>query len=118
MVFESKPYKAVFFLLIIITVGVFVYMFLSGFSFVNAFYMTVITVTTVGFGEVQPLSDHEKIFTIFLILTSITVFGYAVSAFTESLANGQFFKQLKLKIKTLISLRSRVLGREGRNLIK
>jgi len=97
MVFETKLYKAIFFLLVIIAVGVFGYMFLSGFSFVDAFYMTVITITTVGFGEVQPLGDQEKIFTIFLILTSITVFGYAVSAFTESLASGQFFKQLKLK---------------------
>ncbi|MDG2194177.1 MAG: potassium channel protein [Polaribacter sp.] len=84
-------------MLAIITVGVFGYTFLSGFSFVDAFYMTVITVTTVGFGEVQPLGDQEKIFTIFLILTSITVFGYAASAFTEALANGQFFKQLKHK---------------------
>ncbi len=59
--------------------------------------MTVITISTVGFSEVVPLNDEEKIFTIFLILTSISVFGYAVSAFTEVLASGEFFKQIKLK---------------------
>jgi voltage-gated potassium channel len=36
--------------------------------------MTVITVTTVGFGELKPFSPEEKIFTILLILTSINVF--------------------------------------------
>lgn len=96
-VFENKLYRAVYFLLIITAIGVCGYMVLSGISFVDALYMTVITVTTVGFGEVMPIGDQEKLFTIFLILTSIAVFGYAVSAFTESLANGQFFKHLKLK---------------------
>ena len=59
--------------------------------------MTVITISTVGFSEVVPLTDEGKIFTIFLILTSISVFGYAVSAFSEALASGDFFKQIKLK---------------------
>jgi voltage-gated potassium channel len=57
--------------------------------------MTVITVTTVGFGELQPFSPEEKIFTIFLILTSITIFGYAISAFSEYLVSGKLFEQLK-----------------------
>ena len=43
-------------------------MYLSGYSFVNALYMTVITVSTVGFAEVEPLNDQEKLFTIFLII--------------------------------------------------
>jgi voltage-gated potassium channel len=57
--------------------------------------MTVITATTVGFAELQSFSQEEKIFTIFLILTSITIFGCAVSAFSEYLASGKLFKQLK-----------------------
>ena len=59
------------------------------------FYMTVITISTVGFREVHPLDNYEKIFTIFLILTSLSLFGYAVSAFTEALASGEFFKRIK-----------------------
>ena len=39
--------------------------------------MTVITVTTVGFGEVHPLDSQAKIFTVFLILTSVVIVGYA-----------------------------------------
>jgi voltage-gated potassium channel len=97
MVFKSKLYKALFFLLIILAVGFLGYLFLFDFTIVNAIYMTVITISTVGFSEVVPLTDEGKIFTIFLILTSISVFGYAVSAFSEALASGDFFKQIKLK---------------------
>jgi voltage-gated potassium channel len=72
-------------------------MWLSDYSFVDAIYMTVITVTTVGFGEVKPFTPEEKIFTIFLILTSITIFGYAVSAFSEYLVSGKLFDHFKHK---------------------
>lgn len=95
--FKSKLHKALFLLLSILTIGVIGYMGISGFDFIDAVYMTVITISTVGFRELHPMNDGEKIFTIFLILTSISLFGYAVSAFTEALASGVFFKQLKLK---------------------
>ena len=92
--FRSKFHKAIFFLFSVITIGVIGYMLLSGFNFIDAVYMTVITISTVGFRELHPMGDDEKIFTIFLILTSISLFGYAVSAFTEALVSGNFFKQL------------------------
>jgi voltage-gated potassium channel len=59
--------------------------------------MTVITVTTVGFGELTPFSQSEKLFTVLLILTSITVFGYAVSTFSEYLVSGKLFDYFKHK---------------------
>ena len=61
--------------------------------------MTIITMTTVGFGEIHPLSGNEKLFTIFLIVISIVVYGYAITALTEYLASGnilQLLKQLKI----------------------
>ena len=94
---RSKFYKAIFFLLSILTIGVVGYMILSDFGFIDALYMTVITISTVGFRELHPMNTEEKVFTIFLILTSLSLFGYAVSSFTEALANGEFFKQLKRK---------------------
>lgn len=95
--FLTKLHKAAILLFIILAIGVSGYMVLSGDSFINSLYMTIITMTTVGFSEVHPLTSEEKVFTIFLILTSITVFGYAVSAFTEYIVSGQLFQQLKLK---------------------
>ena len=67
---------------------------ISGYSWVDAVYMTVITVTTVGFGEVVPLDDQSKIFTIFLILASVVIVGYALSTI-----NG--FRNKPLTIETL-----------------
>ena len=96
-IFKSKFQKALFLLVLVITIGVLGYMFLSGYSFVDALYMTVITVSTVGFGEIEPLNAQEKLFTIFLITISIISFGYTVSAFTEYIISGQLFQQLKLK---------------------
>ena len=95
MIVKSKIVKIGSLVILSIAIGTIGYMWLSGYNFVDALYMTVITVTTVGFGELQPFSPEEKIFTIFLILTSITIFGYAVSAFSEYLVSGKLFEQLK-----------------------
>ena len=96
-IFKSKFQKALFLLAFVLTTGVLGYMLLSEYSFVDALYMTVITVSTIGFGEVAPLNDQEKLFTIFLITISIISFVYVVSAFTEYIISGQLFQQLKLK---------------------
>nr|AOE09884.1 potassium channel protein [uncultured bacterium] len=92
---KSKIDKIALLVILIIAIGIIGYMWLSGYNFVDALYMTVITVTTVGFGELQPFSPEEKIFTIFLILTSIIIFGYAVSAFSEYLVSGKLFEHFK-----------------------
>lgn len=57
-------------LLIIIVAGITGYMFIEGDGFLNALYMTIITISTVGFGEIHKLSIAGKIFTIILILSS------------------------------------------------
>ena len=95
--FQSKLQKALWLLLGIIATGVLGYTLISGYSIVDALYMTVITISTVGFGEIEPLNSYEKLFTVFLITTSIVSFGYTVSAFTEYIVSGQIFQQLKLK---------------------
>ena len=102
------------------TVG---YMWLSDYTFVDALYMTVITVTTVGFGELRPFTPEEKIFTILLILTSISVFGYAVSSFSEYLVSGKLFVYFKHKKveKKIAGLKGHTIvcgyGRNGRQAI-
>ncbi len=83
-------------LLIIGTIG---YIIIDNYKPVNAFYMTVITIATVGYGEVEPLSTAGKIFTSFLIITSFGTFAYAVSAITKFVIDGefnQFYKNKKL----------------------
>ena len=84
-------------LFLIILVGTVGFVYNAEYSWVNALYMTVITISTVGFKEVQPLDVDAKIFTIFLIITSITIFGYIVSVITDYIANNKFIEELKFK---------------------
>ena len=96
-IFRTKIYTAVFLLVLILLVGVFGYMMISDYTAIDALYMTVITVTTVGFGEVVPLDNNSKIFTIFLILTSIVIVGYALSTITEYILSKDHIEELKQK---------------------
>jgi len=81
----------------LVIIGTFGYYYLSDYNLIDALYMTVITVSTVGFGEVQPLDQAAKIFTIFLIITSISIYGYFVSVVSEYISNEKFFERKKLK---------------------
>ncbi|SDB47687.1 voltage-gated potassium channel [Flavobacteriaceae bacterium MAR_2010_188] len=83
-IFKSKIYTSFALMLIVLLMGVLGFRIISGFSWLDAMYMTVITITTVGFGEVQPLDDVAKIFTMVLILTSIVILGYALSTITNT----------------------------------
>ncbi|UMB60514.1 potassium channel protein [Lutibacter sp. A80] len=94
---RSKLGVSIGLLFVVIIVGVSGYMFISGDNFIDSLYMTIITMTTVGFGEIHPLNYTEKLFTIFLILISIVVYGYTVTALTEYLANGKILERLKHK---------------------
>jgi voltage-gated potassium channel len=76
-------------LLLVVSIGVVGYVLLDHFSFIDAFYMTIITVSTVGFGEVQQLSEAGKLFTSGLILTSLVVLGYTISVLTQKLVHSQ-----------------------------
>jgi voltage-gated potassium channel len=81
--FSSKITVAILLLLLVFMTGVVGFHFFSDYSWIDAFYMTVITVTTVGYGEVMPLSPQEKVFVSLLIISSIFIVGYAISVITE-----------------------------------
>lgn len=56
--------------------------------------MTIITFSTVGFGEVKPLDQDSRIFTIFLIVSNILVYTYTISIFSEYLISTPILKQI------------------------
>ena len=64
------------------------YAWVEGFGILDALYMTAITLTTIGFGEVRPLDESGKVFTIFLSLTGIGVMLYAAGTIAERLVGG------------------------------
>jgi len=79
-----------FTLLSIIVLGTVWYSLVEGWAWSDAAYMTIITLSTVGFMEVQPLGVRGRLFTIALILTGIITIGYMVNRFTEALIEGYF----------------------------
>ena len=91
--FKSHPdlnlYIAFALLLLIVVTGVTGYMFIEHYSLLEASYMTVITVATVGFKEVHPLSDAGRVFTIFLIIFSFSIFAYSLSTITSHFVEGR-----------------------------
>ncbi|MBN8572010.1 MAG: potassium channel family protein, partial [Ignavibacteria bacterium] len=70
-------------------------MLIEKYSLVDAFYMTTITITTTGFGEVYPLTSGGKIFTSILCITSIGAALYGITTLTSFLVDGEILKLLK-----------------------
>jgi voltage-gated potassium channel len=75
-------------LLIITAIGITGFMVIEGMTFTEAVYMTIITVATVGFKEVEPLSELGMWFTSFLIVISFGIFVYAVTSFARYVIDG------------------------------
>ena len=94
---RSKIYTALIMLLTLLSLGSFGYMTIEGYEFIDALYMTVITITTVGFKEANPLDFQGKIFTIILIFTSIGFYGYILSVITDYISNSNLMEELKIK---------------------
>ncbi|MFW6359875.1 MAG: potassium channel family protein [Chroococcales cyanobacterium] len=63
----------------------------------DAAYMTIITLSTVGFSEIHPLGERSRLFTIALILMGIVSIGYIVNRFTEALIQGYFQAGIRLQ---------------------
>lgn len=75
-------------LLIVMLIGVSGYMTIEGLNFTEAVYMTIITIATVGFKEVEPLSELGMWFTSFLIVFSFGIFVYAVTTMSRYIIDG------------------------------
>jgi len=78
----------------LVSAGVLGYHYSQNYGWVDAVYMTIITVTTVGFGEVLPLDNTGKLITIMLILSSIIVYGYTITVITEYVVGENIFKRI------------------------
>lgn len=95
--FRSKLYVALLLMIVVLFFGILGYRYIEDYSWMDALYMTIITVTTVGFSEVRPMDIQGKMFTVVLIVTSVFIFGFAISVITEYLLNRNSPQILKLK---------------------
>jgi voltage-gated potassium channel len=71
------------------------FMLLEGWSVVEALYMTVITLSTVGFSEVRPLSQEGRLFTTALIVSGVASVGYLFSAISHNIVSGELHGTLR-----------------------
>ena len=82
--------------------GVIGYHIIEGWRFLDSLYMTIITITTVGFQEVYPLSSNGRIFTIALIITGVFIVTLTISYIVTLLAEGklgQYLKRREIKLE-------------------
>lgn len=114
---RGKIIIAALLLISIILIGIIGYISIEGFSIIDALYMTIITLTTVGFGEVHPLHEEGKLFTAVLSFISLGFFAYSISIITTHFVEGQlsyFFKGYKTKSSKKMENHVVVIG-FGRN---
>ena len=91
---------------ILTVVGVIGYIAIEGFSFFDALYQTVTTITTAGFGEVRPLGRLGRVFTIILIVFGIIVILYVLTAVMQIAVEGEIEsifgrRRMRAKIENL-----------------
>jgi voltage-gated potassium channel len=91
----SNIYFSIALIIAIVCIGIVGFILIEGYGFLDAFYMTVITVATVGFQEVHPLTEGGRLFTAFLIITSFGTFAYAVTSISKYIADGEFNRYFK-----------------------
>ncbi|MBK9732892.1 MAG: NAD-binding protein [Chitinophagaceae bacterium] len=98
--FINHPFFRIFevFLVFVVMVifGTAGYMLIENYTWIEAVYMTVITIATVGFEEVHPLSPHGMIFTIILIMVTVIAISFSLAYITRYLLDGQFQRNYKL----------------------
>jgi voltage-gated potassium channel len=89
MTLERRILNIALIFFVIIVVGGVGYVVIEGWSWVDAFYMSVITVTTVGFAEVHPLSPAGRLFTSILIVLGVAAITYSFTALANFLIAGE-----------------------------
>ncbi|MBL0712934.1 MAG: potassium channel protein [Desulfosarcina sp.] len=91
---------------LILIIGTFGYMLIEGWNFMDSLYMTVITISTVGYGEVRQVDLVGRVFTIFIVLTGVGFSVYVAGAVVQLMVEGQIRqimgrRRLDQKIKRL-----------------
>lgn len=79
----------------VVTVGTLGYMVLEGWSFLDALFMTVITLSTVGYTEVHPLNTDGEVWTIMFIVGGLATFGFVSAPLVELVFEGAIRGQFR-----------------------
>lgn len=97
MVLLKRLFPALVVFSAIILLGTAGYRWIETWSLVDCLYMAVITISTVGFSEVGPLSPKGQVFTIGLIVLGVGTITYAISSLTDVLVAGEIRGLLRIR---------------------
>jgi voltage-gated potassium channel len=107
-------------IVLVVVLGTTGFVFIEGYTFLEALYMTVITVSTIGYGEVRHLSNAGRVFNIFLIGASLITTAFAITMLTRYVVDGEinrYFKHRRI-MSAIDQLSDHVIlcgyGRNGR----
>ena len=121
---SSDFLKGAILVLLLTIVGTAGFMFFEQYSLLDALYMTVITMSTVGYGTEHPLTPWGKLFTIIFIIVSLGVVGYFISQITQHFLKrqfGSFFGQYNRNLKRK-KMKNHIIvcgyGRNGSQVVK
>ena len=89
--FARYTYAALALVSFVVT-GVFGYMGIEKWSFLDALYMTILTFTTVGYNEVRPLSTEGRIFTTVLMIGGVGSMLYLLTAVVRTIVEEEFIR--------------------------
>jgi voltage-gated potassium channel len=96
--FELRHLRLPFIITVLtMLIGSLGYIIIDDFSLLDAIYQTGITFTTVGFGEIAPISTLGRFFTITLIITGFAVFTLAVGSVVNLMSNGKIIHIVKVR---------------------
>ncbi|MGB6928817.1 MAG: potassium channel family protein, partial [Syntrophobacteria bacterium] len=88
---------AIVMLALVVSLGTAGYMILENWNFLDSLYMTVITISTVGFNEVNPVSNQGRILTMTVLISGLGVLAYVVGTLTRTLVEGQLLEVMGRK---------------------
>jgi voltage-gated potassium channel len=80
---NKKVLTAMIMALFLIITGTFCYHLLEGWSFIDSVYFTAVTLTTIGYGDIYPITDTGKIFTVFFVFAGVGTFLFSLTIIAE-----------------------------------
>lgn len=111
-------------LLLLILLGVWGFMYLEGLNPLHALYLTIVTMTTTGYGDLVPVTEKGKLFVVFLLILSVGIIAYASTSLVEILLEGhlaQYWGKRSMK-RDIQKLNNHFIvcgaGRVGENVVR
>ena len=102
MIKYRKSFYIISLVILLVVSGTFGFVYIEGWQPFDAFYMTIITLTTTGYQEVHPLSQNGRIFTVLLLMIGMGIVAYSISALMSEILSIDFGARRRKKMENRI----------------